>query len=249
MLKPLRLLRALLFCAAPLCGATLLCGALLQASAAATQLQPFEARYQMVLRGMTVAESTMKLSTTGGDQWTYSAISEPRGLARLIAPHAITQVSDMRMSAIGIQPLHYVGDDGKASKDRDIDLHFDWEKLRVTGTAAAASVDEPISAGTQDDLSVQVALMFELANGRTPATIKTYGDRGAREYKYSREGKETLQTPLGAIETIVYRSERSGSPRVTRYWCAPSLGFLPLRAQQKRLDDVEWTMDIRSLQR
>jgi hypothetical protein len=243
MMKPVHLVRALL------CSTALLCEAAPQASAAAAELQPFEASYQVVLRGMTVAESTMKLSSNGGDQWTYSAISEPRGLARLIAPRTVTQVSDMRMSATGIQPLHYVGDDGRASKDRDIDLHFDWEKLRVTGTAASASVDEPISAGTHDDLSIQVALMFELANGRTPATIKTYGDRGAREYKYSREGKETLQTPLGAIETIVYRSERSGSPRVTRYWCAPSLGFLPLRAQQKRLDDVEWTMDIRSLQR
>jgi Protein of unknown function (DUF3108) len=243
MLKPARLVPALL------CGTALWCVAAVQTSAAAANLQAFEARYQVVLRGMTVAESTMKLSSNGGDQWTYSAISEPRGLARLIAPRAITQVSDMRMSATGIQPSHYVGEDGKASKDRDIDLHFDWEKLRVTGTAAAASVDEPISAGTQDDLSVQVALMFELANGRTPATIKTYGDRGAREYKYSREGKETLQTPLGTIETIIYRSARSGSPRVTRYWCAPALGFLPVRAQQKRLDDVEWTMDIRSLQR
>jgi hypothetical protein len=237
MLKPLYLVGAALYAVA------------LHAAAAAAELQPFEAKYQMMARGMTVAESTLKLSNDGGGQWIYSAISEPRGLARLIAPRAITQVSTMRMGAAGIQPLHYVGDDGKASKQRDIDLRFDWEKLRVTGVSAAAAVDESISAGTQDDLSIQVALMFELANGRTPAIINTYGDRGAREYRYSREGTETLQTPLGAIETVIYRSERSGSPRVTRYWCAPSLGYLPLRAQQKRLDDVEWTMDIRALRR
>jgi hypothetical protein len=142
-----------------------------------------------------------------------------------------------------------VGDDGKRSGDRDIDLVFDWDRLRVTGTAARQAIDEPITAGTQDDLSIQISLMVELAGGHTPSMIKTIGDRGAREYRYAREGTETLQTPLGAVETVIYRSERSGSPRVTRYWCAPSLGYLPVRAQQKRLDDVEWTMDIRSLAR
>jgi hypothetical protein len=36
---------------------------------------------------------------------------------------------------------------------------------------------------------------------------------------------------------------------VNRYWCAPARGFVPLRAQQKKGDDVEWTMEIQSLTR
>jgi hypothetical protein len=36
---------------------------------------------------------------------------------------------------------------------------------------------------------------------------------------------------------------------VTRFWCAPSMGYLPLRIEQKRADSVEWTMDILSVRR
>ena len=70
-----------------------------------------------------------------------------------------------------------------------------------------------------------------------------------REYQYTREGEATLQTPLGTIATIVYQERARGSPRVTRFWCAPERGYIPLKVEQTRGKDVEWTMEIRSLKR
>ena len=215
----------------------------------AGELKPFQVTYSVDWHGFTAGVSTLTLASNGPGLWTYRSSSEARGLFRAVLGGEITQRSDMRLTVDGIQPLHYVGDDGKASTERDIDLEFDWQRLRVSGTAGGRPVDAPIKPGTQDDLSVQIALIHELDNGRTPTSFQTYGDGGAREYKYLRDGAETLQTPLGVIATVIFRTERSGSPRVTRYWCAPSLGYLPLRAQQKRNDDVEWTMDVRTLKR
>jgi hypothetical protein len=213
------------------------------------ELKPFEASYTVSWHGMNAGTSTLTLEAAGDNRWTYRSSNKPRGLFRAFLPDSITQRSEMRLTDKGVQPVHYVATQGGDSKARDIDLTFDWDRGRVTGTAAEQPVDAAIAPGTQDDLSVQIALTYELDNGRTPATFKTYGDRGAREYQYIREGTETLQTPLGAIETTIYRTERTGSPRVTRYWCAPSLGYLPMKAQQKRGDDVEWTMDIQALKR
>ncbi|MGH8209706.1 MAG: DUF3108 domain-containing protein, partial [Steroidobacteraceae bacterium] len=101
----------------------------------------------------------------------------------------------------------------------------------------------------QDDLSVQIALMVELLRGHTPEKFSLLSGNTVREYRYSREGEETLTTPLGTIRTLVYRSEKQNSPRVTRFWCAPSLGYIPLRVEQKRKDEVEWTMQVRSVKR
>jgi hypothetical protein len=216
-------------------------------AAAAGDLKPFVANYTISWHGMTAGTSTFTLGKSGADLWTYESRTEPHGLFKL-ATGGISQRSDMRLTSGGIQPLHYVGKDGK-SGDRDIDLRFDWQQLRVTGTSGKQLIDAAIAAGAQDDLSVQIALIHELDNGRAPARFQTYGDRGAREYRYIRETTTTLQTPLGAIDTVVFRTERDGSPRITRYWCAPDYGYLPIRAQQLRGDDVEWTMDIRSLQR
>jgi hypothetical protein len=215
----------------------------------AGELRPFEATYAVTWHGMSAGTSIMTLEAAGENQWVYRSNNQARGLFRAFLPGSITQRSEMRLTDKGIRPIHFVADDGTDSKKRDLDLRFDWERSRVTGVSEEKPVDAEVGPGTQDDLSVQIALVYELDNGRTPASFKTFGDRGAREYQYLREGAETLQTPLGAVETIIYRTERSGSPRVTRYWCAPALGYLPMKAQQKRREDVEWTMDIRKLKR
>lgn len=229
-------------CAA-LCAAGLLAGGV-----GAGELRPHEASYAITWKGMTAGFTTMSLRQGEAGHWTYDSVTEPRGLFRMVTD-GVRQHSEMELTASGIRPLRYTGDDGSAKAERDIALRFDWERGRVSGTAEGKPVDEEIAPGTQDDLSVQVALTHALDNGGMPTSFRTYGDRGAREYTYTREGTETLATPLGMIATIVFRSQRSGSPRNTRYWCAPSLGYLPLRAQQRRNDDIEWTMDIKTLQR
>ena len=71
-----------------------------------------------------------------------------------------------------------------------------------------------------------------------------------REYRYVREGEETLQTPLGEIATVIYRSERDElTARRRASGARPSRGYIPMRVEQKRGDDVEWTMEIQSLKR
>jgi hypothetical protein len=119
----------------------------------------------------------------------------------------------------------------------------------VTGVYEDNKVDMPMPPGIQDDLSVQIALMVELLRGHTPDKFVLLSGSSVREYRYSRDGEETLKTPVGTVQTVIYTSEKQYSPRVTRFWCAPSLGYIPLRVQQKRKDDVEWTMEVQSVKR
>jgi hypothetical protein len=217
--------------------------------ALAADLPPFETNYAVQWRGMQAGTSSFSFKRQESDQWTYESRSSPRGVFKAFLPDSLTQHSQMRIDDAGVQPLRYRADDGTSATKRDIDLQFDWPQLRVSGVSEDQPVAAPLVAGVQDDLSVQIALMLELSRGQTPASFKTFNDRGLREYQYRREAEETLQTPLGAIATVVYSSQRAGSNRVTRYWCAPSLGYLPLKAQQKRAERVEWTMEIRTLSR
>jgi hypothetical protein len=156
----------------------------------------------------------------------------------------------MKVTDDGVRPISYKADDGTSSTKRDANVQFDWEHHRMTGINEDAKVDmTPIPPGIQDDLSVQIALMVELLRGRTPDKFSLLSGNSVREYHYSRDGEETLKTPVGTIETIIYKSEKQYSPRITRFWCAPSLGYIPLRVQQKRNDDVEWTMQVQSVKR
>ena len=217
------------------------------ASTSADELKPFQASYTWIYRGMTVAVSSLDLEREDAN-WVYRSKSEPRGIGRLFSERPV-QESVMQITADGVRPLSYKADDGTSATKRDANVQFDWQNNRVTGVYEDAKIDMPIPPGMQDDLSVQIALMVELLRGHTPDKFALISGNSVREYRYSRDGEETLTTPVGTIQTIIYRSEKQYSPRATRFWCAPSLGYIPLRVQQKKGDDVEWTMQVQSVKR
>jgi Protein of unknown function (DUF3108) len=221
-----------------------LLGLLAAGGARAAQLEPFEASYAWSWKGATIAVSTLKLEHRGADTWVYSSTSEPKGLGHLY-PYRPRLTSVLRVSDQGVEPQSFRAEAG--GKDHDANIDFNWNTARATGTYEGVAVDLPLKRGVQDDLSVQIALIVDLLHGKTPDTLWMIDKNSVRDYHYQREGDETLETPLGRIATTIYSSQHAGSPRITRFWCAPSLGYLPMRVEQKRIDSVEWTMEIKTL--
>jgi len=234
--------------AGALAGALLASALLATGVTAADELKPFEASYAWIWNGMTVAVTTLTLAKSGADTWTYTSRSEPRGVGKLMSQRPRT-ASVLRVTPGGVEPLSYKGDDGTSSTQRSIDLKYDWDKHRVTGVYEQTPVDLPLTAQVQDDSSIQIALMVALLRGQTPDRFDLIDKDAVREYHYARAGQATLPTPLGALAAVIYTSRKANSPRVNSYWCAPDQGYIPLRVQQKRADEVEWTMEILSLKR
>ena len=55
---------------------------------------------------------------------------------------------------------------------------------------------------------------------------------------------------LGKLDTGMYESTREGgSSRTSRFWMAPSLEFLPVRAEQIRKGRVETVMVLQKVDR
>jgi Protein of unknown function (DUF3108) len=229
-------------------GALLACVSLTGASlAAAEELKPYEASYNGIWHGMTVAVSSLKLEHTG-ETWTYTSKSEPRGLGRMASGiFPPLQVSVVQVSASGVLPQSYRSEGGDPAKA--VNLKYDWQTHRVTGTYEGAAVDLPLTPQVQDDASVQLALMAELVAGRTPPSLQLIDKNDVREYKFTRDGAATVQTPMGAVATVIYRAQKTYSPRITRFWCAPDRGYIPMKVEQTKGDDVQWTLQIQSLTR
>jgi hypothetical protein len=218
-------------------------------AAASTDVQPYSASYSVEWRGMGAGTSTVELAQLENDRWSYTSRNLARGLFKLALPHPITQSSVFRIRDGKVMPLTYRVDDGSRATARDISLDFDWHSGRVTGTAEDASVDLEVPAGAQDALTAQIVLMRELLAGREPGNLRLIDKDEVKVYDYVRDGAERLKTPVGELDTVIYRSSREGSNRVTRLWLAPSLGYVPVRAQQKRGERTEFTMMLRSLER
>jgi Protein of unknown function (DUF3108) len=229
--------------------AVLLCAAAVLSpldAALADPLEPFGASYSWIWHSATVAVSRVKLEHRAGDIWVYSSSSEPRGLG-VLYPLRPAMQSVLRVTGQGVRPLSYHATDGTTANERGAEVSFDWDLLRAKGVYEGVPVDLPLKSGVQDDLSIQIALLVALRQGRAPGDLLLIDKNSIRQYSYRREDDETITTKLGQIQTTVYASHHEGSPRVTRFWCAPSKGFVPVRVEQKRLDSVEWTMEIESL--
>jgi Protein of unknown function (DUF3108) len=216
-------------------------------SAAAEDPADFTAKFAIEWHGITAGYTTLELTRTASDSYTYKSRNMARGIFRLAFPDVISQTSTFTIANGEVRPATYHADDGEPDSDKAVTLRFDWQAGRITGTAEKKPVDLALQSGTQDTLSVQIELMREVAAGRSPKSFWLIDDDQIKEYKYTREGTETLDTPLGNLETVRYRSEHAGSDRVTRLWLASSLGYLPIRAERSRAGKVDFGLEIREL--
>jgi hypothetical protein len=210
---------------------------------------PFVATYQVAWHGITAGESALTLALQTPGTYSYSSNIKAHGIFRLVFPDALIQSSTFTLADGHVVPLHYQ-ESGQARDHRDdVDLTFDRASDRVHGTSETHPVDEPLDPGVQDPMSVQIELMQQLQAGLAPTQFKLFDKDQAKEYFYTRERTEVLTTPLGTLETVVYRSDRPGSDRVTRLWLAPKLNYLPLQAERARKGSVDLSMRITALTR
>lgn len=218
-------------------------------TATAAELMPFEASFTVDWRGMTAGTARLALKRTDARHWLYTSENNARGIFRVAVPGTIRQSSEVRIEDGHIIPQHFITDDGSEKSKRDTDVRFDWDGNRATGTAEGKPVDVALQPGVQDSLSIQIALIQDLVAGRTPSGFVMLDRDEIKDYLYTAEGKERVKTALGEHDTLKYRSRRPNSDRSTLFWCAPDLGYLPVKVERHKGSKIEWSMTLATLKR
>ena len=209
-------------------------------------VQPFSATYRVAWHGIGAGSSTLTLSPNADGSFTYASDIEASGIFSLVFPDALVQSSTFALRDGRVAPLIYRESGMKRDHSQDAAMTFNWDTHQVSGTVDLKALDAPFPDGVLDPMSVQVELMRQLRLGQNPARFTLWDRHEAKDYNYTREGEATLDTPLGRIATVIYRSDRPGSDRVTRLWLAPSLGWLPIQAARSRKDSTDLSMKITS---
>jgi hypothetical protein len=225
--------------------AALLAGSHWPAPAAAADLQPFSASYVLVYGSTQAGTVQVRLENLPDGRWSYRAQMTPRVLARVLAGPwlpAEVQRSVFRIQDNQIIPESFTAEDKSSSKDQQVT--FDWAAGRVRGVVERKPVDLAIQPGLLDEMSVQAALMHALLGGRIPERFVMLDEDRIKEYLYTTEGRERLKADTGEYDAMVFRSSRPGSRKGTWFWCAPELGFLPLKVERRDGRNVEWSMRL-----
>ncbi len=213
---------------------------------------PHEAIYRTAFKGIGVGDLKVTLShdaTT--DLWTYETRAQPTALARLfVSPQSIEQ-SVFRVTPNGIEPIRYHITDGSSHAEGTAELSYDETSHHVTGQVKGIALDLPFEGLLTDPLSIRAAVLFDLNAGRTPSEYAMIDNQDIKHYAYRFVRSERLNTALGNLNTVVYESDRAGAQgrgRSWRFWYAPALHQVIVRAEQRDDGHIRLLMTINTIQ-
>ena len=222
----------------------------------ARDIAPFEVVYDVGNNLITAGSARLSLARDGRD-WVYSLATKPTGVFKLTGKGRIRETSVIRVvptedgaapdGPVRLQPQSYSyrQDD---EKRRSVDAAFDWDARTLGWTYRGESAEGELTDPVLDRLSVTLAVMNLLRQGFEELELEVFDSGEIKTMSFVNEGVETLETKMGAVETVRVRGRNAdGGSRSTRTWFAPSLDYVPVRIEQRKRDELVARMNLLKL--
>jgi len=197
----------------------------------------FAAVYELSLNRFGIGEARVALSAQPDGRYDYRSHTRPTGLAKLFRADQVQESSLFTLHKDRIRPLEYRFDHTGSKKGRHAYLRFDWQAGEVSNTVEGHTWQMDIPEGALDKLVVQVAVMMDLSAGKEKLTYAIADGGKLKEYHFAVIGEETIRVPAGEFRTFKIERVRKDFDRTTHLWCAPALGYLPVRIEQIEHED------------
>lgn len=195
------------------------------ADTAVNVLRPFEAIYKTTALGMTL-DLTRSL-TRDGENYRL----ESSGKNFLIK---MEEFADFRLTDSGIEGVRF-DSKVKTLKTNNRSVEFDKELGVIKSMKRGEWSEHPLEPGVLDQFSQQQQLRLTLMQSDVPLeTLQFRVVDGAKisDKSWRRLPNETLQTPLGNIETVHYQAvHKNPKKRASEIWLAPSLDYLMVKTK------------------
>ncbi len=201
---------------------------------AAPELLPaeFSATYSLRQAGVTLAELERKGHRAGDGSYIIESVAEPRGLAAWFLDGDTRERSHWMLKDGRVIPLRYTYRENGGSRKKRMDLEYRWEEGVVTDRDSGRRWELP--ADTQDQTSIQFAIMHRLQRGEREFRYPMLDGKRIRQRHYRVAGRKTLDTRVGRLEVIGVREIKPEGKRYSLFWCAPRYGYLPVRIEQHK---------------
>ena len=214
--------------------------------AAEPSVATYTATYSVAYKGREAgtAEFSVRQIEEQADVYEFTSRVLAKGLLKLARPNPAVERSRFRVEQSGIRPLEFWYEDGSRSGEDNFHVAFDWERRVATVSTESGRRELALPAMALDRGSLQVALMRDLALNGVPSTYSLADEDSVAEYAYTDNGSATIATGIGSVEARRLIQQRAGSSRTTELWMAPTLGFLPVRIEQRRDGEVQTAFEL-----
>jgi hypothetical protein len=208
---------------------------------------PYEARYSIYRNGKLTGKMEVELQRRGQRWVIRSSGSGTHGLARLLGARDYEEVRGRVLDG-RFRPERYRRHTLVAGLDDVWTVGFDWEERRVTITH---NDNDPLIldmiGGSLDPLSLKLEMRQRLAAQNSDLHFQMVEDDEIDEQNFRLLPAERLETSLGCLLTLPVEKIRHNSPRYTRAWHAPQLGFIEVRMEHGKTGGNHLEMRITEL--
>ena len=212
-----------------------------------TALPAFEAEYSLYAKNTKAARVVRSLTKLDDNNYEYSSVTKTTGLISLFKKVHIVETSRLTVRDRLLQPVYYSYKRTGDRKKRDVSIEFNWDSKKIKNTINGDFWHMPIEPAVMDKLLYQLAIMYDLQNGRTPDAYLIADGGGIKTYRFEKLGEETVDTPLGSFNTVKMLRHKPGSSRRSVFWCAPELNFLQVKVEHTEKDGSTTVAVIKSL--
>lgn len=212
-------------------------------------IAPFQARYELYGMGLPLGEAFMTLDYPEPNRYVMRFQVRPNRLVALLASNQVQEQASGEIRNAEVQPTQYAQQADTGGETRDIQLRFDRSAGRVEARNNAEHAILPLSPGVTDPLSLHLTVMWDLERDQLPKQYTLIDGTRMRAYQIRNEGEETLKTALGELHTMRISQAQSGGSRITTFWFATDLQYLPVRITRQKKGREDLRLEIRSVER
>jgi Protein of unknown function (DUF3108) len=186
-------------------------------------LSSYSAQYKTTARGMAL-KLTRNLKKSPDGSYTLTN----GGKIMVVGFH---EVSVFGIEGTQVRPKSYVYQ-GTGLINRRREVHFTPGSDVIRSLYKEQWYELPYTEGTLDRMSQQEQLRLFLLNDPTPAEdikIRVADGKRIKDYLLSYVGEDTIDTPMGSLQTLHFERIHDDPDRTSDIWVAPELEYLMVK--------------------
>jgi len=203
--------------------------ALLAALAMPIQARGYTATYDMIWSvGIRLETEAIETLTQTGDDWQMT-------LDAKASIGSATETTNLLFhSDKGWIPLDYSYTQSVLGRTSGRHFRFNWNKSSLSRLHEPEQSDLAMEPGTLDPLGFRLQLAHLLSQGKAPPTTITLVDGDQlKTREIAQEGTETIDTPMGAIDTLKFSLVETDPKRSFVFWLAPELSYQLVKLEKR----------------
>lgn len=218
----------------------------LAAASAFAMPKSIKVTYGGYMNGMAIGVITEHFDVEGA-AYRISSETKPIGLAVFVQRQPLRFSSRGYVTREGLRPIHFEArrHPGEAPQ---VTADFDWSQSQLTLRHSGKVESFPLSAGTQDRLSVMYQFMFMRLDRTRIVDFPMTNGRKLDRYRYRITPDVEIDTVLGKLRTLHLVKERDPGDGAAEVWLSPQHQHLAVKLMIVEKDGMRFEQVVQSVE-